>query len=214
MKIYRTVTLNSSGNVLYEDSFEYQGKIVLCKGGQLKASRDAENAAIRARQQQEKLLTEQQRKANELKKGLDAESVKAAMDKERLLALKRQGQQSTIKTIERRQDFGTFAAKFREKYPLQLIKEGKPEDLKGDIPSGVFKDMRPMDYNRFKGLVIKTAETKAKTKTGEKDKKIREEQLKTQYERLIRQSYRGISPLKRLILSPAAIKKPRLKKGV
>ena len=169
MKIYRKVVLDFNGKIIYEDFFEYHGKVALCKKGQLKAAREAEYAAIRSQQEQEKALKLQKKKADELKKGLEAESVKAAMDKERLLALKRRGQQSTIKTIERRPGFETFRAEFMRKHP--------PKDLKGK---------------------------------GEKEIKT----LESQYERLIRQSYGEVSPLKRLILSPAAIKKPRLKKGV
>lgn len=105
MRIYRKVVLDFKGRVVEEDSFEYHGKVTLCKHGQIAAQKSAQATSEKSYQLQLQQQTEE-------KKRLDVMAVKAVMEDqkedqkvkdaalkaEQELQKKRKGTTSTILT--------------------------------------------------------------------------------------------------------------------
>lgn len=98
MKIYHSVTLNPDGQILHEDSFNYAGKVTLCKKGRLGAEREAKKQAERSFQLQLEIFQEQKKQLAKLDTETDTEFIKEAMRKKRILQGKMAGRRSTILT--------------------------------------------------------------------------------------------------------------------
>lgn len=102
MKIIRKVIMDLNGNTLYEDSYEYQGVVASCKGGRLRAQKEAREQAERSYQLQLRIFEDQ--RARLAKLDLAAEDItkskegKEAARKERIIQSKRMGRRSTILT--------------------------------------------------------------------------------------------------------------------
>lgn len=98
MKIYNKIIMDFSGNVIYEDSYEYSGTIIHCKGGQDKAQRAAQKAADRSYALQLQQMEEQKAQLAEMKRMQSEEELQKRIFAEKSLQRKRKGSLSTILT--------------------------------------------------------------------------------------------------------------------
>ena len=167
MKVITRCVLAPDGTTVEEDSYEYHGPVAQCLGGDSGAeqAKAASDQSFELQLKQFKFQKEQAKRLQDLQEGQEA---KLAAEQERILSLKRQGQQSTIKTIESRPAFETFKAKFRQENPPGFIdKEKSPsfgninkqfDELKasGRLPEGFeFNLTRKKDKNEQIDIINK-----------------------------------------------------------
>ncbi len=98
MKIYRKVVISSEGKTVEEDSFEYHGKIALCKYGNIAAQKSSQAIAEKSYQQQIAQQEEEKKRLAEIKAMDDQKIADAALKAEQELQKKRKGSTSTILT--------------------------------------------------------------------------------------------------------------------
>lgn len=90
--------MDFSGNVIYEDSYEYYGAIDYCKGGQYAAQRASQEAADRSYALQLQQMEEQKAQLAEMKRMQSEEELQKRIFAEKSLQKKRKGSLSTILT--------------------------------------------------------------------------------------------------------------------
>lgn len=88
--------MDFSGNVIYEDSYEYSGTIIHCKGGA--AQRASQKAADRSYALQLQQMEEQKAQLAEMKRMQSEEELQKRIFAEKSLQRKRKGSLSTILT--------------------------------------------------------------------------------------------------------------------
>lgn len=89
------------------------GLITYYKGGQIRAQKEAAKQAEQAYQLQLQEIASQKEQVEKLEQGASSAEAKEAARQQRMLAAKRKGRASTIRTIERKPQFADFEAKFR-----------------------------------------------------------------------------------------------------
>lgn len=98
MKVYRRVVMDFKGRVIEEDSFEYHGKVALCKYGNIAAQKGAMAQSEKSYQLQLQQQAEEKKRLDDMAAMEDQKVKDAALKAEQELQKKRKGTASTILT--------------------------------------------------------------------------------------------------------------------
>ena len=109
--------MDLTGKVLYEESYEYKGNFSECKGGALRAQREASASAKESYRLQQEMFEFQKQEALKLEAGQEAKAAKEAANAERLLSMKRAGRASTLTSIAKRPSLEDFKSKYQTEHP-------------------------------------------------------------------------------------------------
>lgn len=111
------VKMDYEGHIIAEDSYEYNGNIAECKFGRIKAQKEAAASAQRSFDLQKQELAFQREQLEKIEAGAGSAEAQEAARQQRLLALKRTGRASTIRTIAKKPQLADFEAKYRDENP-------------------------------------------------------------------------------------------------
>lgn len=204
MKIYTKIVLDSDGKIIEEHSFEYEGPVAQCKGGNAAAEAQAEKSF----QLQKEMFEFQKQETLKLEQGRESDEAKAAAIKQRGIEIRRQGRSSTLRTIQAKQGFSAFQAKDPFVIPQGLRESVKiPSEKRGEL---LKRNERDEIIGEERDALLNKAEIDAANKAeSERLAKVRE--LQSAHNLRLRTAFAKIVPFRRRALGAPNVVRRKLR---